>query len=172
MVGAAVGLIACACACTGTSANEAVSHEPALLVDTSELTRRGGCADTFYAANVADTRVLTFTLLEPFDDGRYDDRAVVDQRLIFGNGEFSVTMVDGTDVTNSTCTTDARDRVVDRTWTAVLGSATVTTRAAADPGHSSGDLRLGDVVLESDDGQWTLLEHLEWTATPLGGIVD
>jgi hypothetical protein len=138
----------------------------------SQLTRFGGCADVvFFAVDDADEVMVTFEA-EALVAAARTAGTETSSVIALPSAGVELTIVQGSRVSDATCD-DAIENggpVIDRTWVARSGTATVTIRPLANGDNARGDLRLDDVVLVSSRGEEFMLAELEWTDVFVGWL--
>lgn len=153
-------LLSCSCA----------SHDPLGPDFHEELIRLGGCADVlFYAVDADDELMLSFRT-----DGLVEEaRSAGEPRVTtFALPDATVELVleRGRRVSDVTCddVVEQGGPRIDRTWSAISGTASVAVRPGAEVHDARADLVLEDVVLEGEGGARVEVPRMEWTDTPVG----
>lgn len=137
---------------------------------TEELTHFGGCADViFFAVDSDDEVMVTFRaegLVAEAREAGEETSTVVE----LPSDEVELIVEQGSRISDATCddVIENDGPRVQRTWTAVSGTATVRIRPLPDPGGDRGDLVLEDVVFASGDEALIGLEPLEWQDVSVG----
>lgn len=138
----------------------------------SQFTHFGGCADVvFFAVDDADEVMVTFqaaALVAAAHGAGTETTSVID----LPSAGVELTIVQGSEVSDATCddVIENQGPVIDRTWVAQSGTATVTIRPLANEDYARGDLRLEDVVFVSSRGDEVVLAELEWTDVFVGWL--
>lgn len=135
-----------------------------------ELTHFGGCGDViFFAVDSDDEVMVTFRaeglVAEAREAGR-ETSTVVE----LPSDEVELIVEQGSRISDATCddVIENDGPRVQRTWTALSGTATVRIRPLPDPGGDRGDLVLEDVVFAWGDEAPITVERLEWEDVSVG----
>lgn len=133
------------------------------------LTHFGGCADViFFAVDSDDELMVTFSaegLLATAREAGTETTTVID----FPSEDVVLKVEQGSRVSDATCddVIENSGPRVERSWTAVSGTATVRMRPE-DSSGGRGDLVLEDVVFAAGGGDEVTLGRLEWLDVSVG----
>jgi len=134
------------------------------------LTHFGGCGDViFFAVDAADEVMVTFSadgLVAAALEAGTETSTVV----AFPSEDAELIVERGSHISDATCddVIENSGPRVQRSWTAVSGTATVRIRPLSASSGSRGDLVLEDIVLGSGGGNEITLQHLEWLDVSVG----
>ena len=140
------------------------------------LTTVGGCADVIlFGVDDRDQLMLKVTAPPMVAYAQVTGEPVVavySLRPSFSVARVDVHVYQGSRVSDATCddVIENGGPRVDRMWTAVKGSATLTARAEAGRSGATVDVLLEDVVLEAEDGEQHRLRRLEWHDIQVGWL--
>jgi hypothetical protein len=138
----------------------------------SQLTRFGGCVDVvFFAVDDADKVMVRFEA-EGLVAAAYGAGTETSSVIDLPSAGVELTIRQGTQVSDATCddVIENQGPVIDRTWVAQSGTATVTIRPLGNAEYARGDLRLQDVVFTSSGGGEVVLTELGWTDVFVGWL--
>lgn len=134
------------------------------------LTRFGGCGDViFYAVDADDEVMVTFGaqgLVAAAREAGAETTTVVE----LPSDDVELMVEQGSRISDATCddVIENSGPHVERTWTAVSGTATVRIRPMESASGARGDLVLEDVVFTSGGADQVALERLEWLDVSVG----
>jgi hypothetical protein len=160
------------CTLLAASSLMATACTPPLTGDVGDqLTRTGGCGDTFvYAADADDTIELS-VFAEGLIAAAGD--APSTRSFTLPDAAVRVRLEQGDRITSATCTDlieNGGPKVV-RTYTATAGTVDVTVRpGGADGWDSEADVTLTDATLATEGGQEITIDAFTWTAIWVGWL--
>lgn len=134
------------------------------------LTHFGGCADViFYAVDADDEVMVTFSaqgLVAAAREAGTETTTVIE----LPSDDVQLMVEQGSRISDATCddVIENSGPRVERTWTAVSGTATVRIRPTEYASGARGDLVLEDVVFTSGRADEVALERLEWLDVSVG----
>lgn len=134
------------------------------------LTHFGGCGDVvFFVVDSEDEVMVTFTatgLVAAAREAEAETSTVVE----LPSDDVALRVEQGSRISDATCddVIENSGPRVQRSWTAMSGTATVRIRPLEDEGGARGDLVLEDVVFTSGGADEVSLERLEWSNVSVG----
>jgi hypothetical protein len=134
------------------------------------LTHFGGCGDVIFFAVDPDDRVMvTFSaagLVASAREAGTETSTVVE----FPSDDAELMVEQGSRISDATCddVVENSGPRVQRSWTAVSGTATVRIRPQEQSIGGRGDLVLQDIVFTSGGADQVSLERLEWLDVSVG----
>jgi hypothetical protein len=135
-----------------------------------ELVHFGGCGDViFYAVDADDEVMVTFVAAGLVAEAR-EAGAETTFVIELPSEDVELIVEQGSRLSDATCddVVVGSGPHVERTWTAVEGTATVRIRPLGGPGADRGDLVLEDIVVTGGDGSVLRVERLEWRDVSVG----
>lgn len=134
------------------------------------LTHFGGCGDViFFAVDSDDELMVTFSaegLLAAAREAGNETTTFVE----FPSDEVELKVEQGSRISDATCddVIENSGPSVQRSWTAVSGTATVRMRPLEESSGGRGDLVLEDVVFTAGGADEVTLGRLEWMDVSVG----
>ena len=133
------------------------------------LTLFGGCGDViFFAVDSADEVMVTFSA-EGLVAAALEAGTEATTVVAFPSEDAELIVERGSRISDATCddVIENSGPRVQRSWTAVSGTATVRIRALGASSGARGDLVLEDIVFSSGGNEITL-QRLEWLDVSVG----
>lgn len=133
------------------------------------LTHFGGCGDVIFFAVDSDDEVMVTFRAEGLVAAARETGTETSSVVEFPSDDVALMIEQGSRISDATCD-DVIENLgprVQRTWTAVSGTATVRIRPEGASG-ARGDLVLEDIVFTAGGADEISLERLDWLAVSVG----
>lgn len=135
-----------------------------------ELTHFGGCGDVIFFAVDSDDEVMVTFLADGLVAAAREAGSETSTVVELPSDDVELIVQQGPQISDATCddVIENDGPRVQRTWTAVSGTATVRIRPLSESSGGRGDLVLEDVVFASGDRAPITVERLEWQDVSVG----
>jgi hypothetical protein len=135
-----------------------------------ELDQFRACADVFFfAIDDADRVMLTFAVAGPVADAQAAGETTT-TTFDLPDPDVALFVEQGSRVSDAACddVIENGGPVIERTWTAIAGAATLTIRPGEGMVDNRADLQLRDIVVRDADGHVRTFSRLDWLDVSVG----